>query len=453
MEQKAQRNDLQMQLKTLLEAETPQPELQEVCAQSDPHILAETLREFPVSDILVLMGKIHIPIAAQALTYFDTSFQNVLLGELSLETLAKMIGEIEPDDAAELVDMLDEETGASLLELLTPEIRSPIENLLGYEEDTAGRLMDPDVVTVEQHKTVSQAIEEIRGYVEQVRLDRFYSIFVVSKHNHLMGTVPVWKMLLAESSTQISDLMEPVVSSVEADLDQEDLAKIVRDHDLVVVPVVDDQNRLVGRVTVDDVVDIIQEEHEEDLGRLTGTGAEEVRELSIFQTIRLRAPWLMVALVGEFALAAAMQGHEDFFALLPQLAFFIPLIMAMGGNTGVQSASLVIRGLGTGEVKLGHFWSRLGREVLVAIITGCLFGSILIIGSGLITGQSRLGLAVGLATLAGIILAAALGTTIPMILKRMKFDPALATGPFITTLNDILGILLYLGIAYALLVR
>ena len=227
-----------------------------------------------------------------------------------------------------------------------------------------------------------------------------------------------------------------------------DALRLVRDHDLVTIPVVDGSHRLIGRITVDDIVDVIQEEHTEDLARLTGTGAEDVREVSIAQTLRDRAPWLFIALGGQFLAAMIMRSKQAYLVEIPQLAFFIPAVMAMGGNTGVQSASLVIRGLATGELRLSHFRRRLKREFLVALSIGSVFAVILIGGGFVLTGWWALGLVVGLATLVTITVASTGGMVIPMVLRRLGKDPALATGPFLTTLNDVFGIAVYLLLAY-----
>jgi magnesium transporter len=284
-----------------------------------------------------------------------------------------------------------------------------------------------------------------------VDLDEFFSIFVVNGQRRLVGVVPNWKMLLADGDEKVETLMESDPIAVEAQLDQEEVSRLFWDHDLVTMPVVDAHKRLIGRITVDDVVDVIQEEFSEDLGRLTGTGDEEVREVSLRQSVRDRAPWLVIALCGEMISALILQSRMDFLGSIPQLAMFIPVIMAMGGNTGVQSASLVIRGLATGEVRLSHFWRRLLREFLVALSIGTAFAIILVLGSLVLTGHIGMGLAVGLATLSTITLASTAGMVIPMVLRRLGLDPALATGPFLTTLNDVMGILVYLTIAYAIL--
>jgi len=263
-----------------------------------------------------------------------------------------------------------------------------------------------------------------------------------------VGVVPNWRMLIAQPGQLIRDIMDSDVVTVTPETDQEEIAHLVRDHDLVSVPVVDEENRLLGRVTVDDVVDVIQEEYEEDLGRMAGTGAEEVREISITQSLRLRAPWLLIALSGQFVSTTVMRTQADFLRSMVQLTFFIPLIAAMAGNMGLQSSTLVIRGLATGELRLAQFWSRLAREVVTALAMGILLALILVAWGVVVMGDTKLGVAVAIATSAAVLLAACLGTTMPMLLKRMDVDPALATGPFLTTLNDILGIVVYLSIAY-----
>ncbi len=423
------------------------PGLAELLARCDPHDLAESLYGFSHAELEQAIAAMPIQIAAEVFSHLDPPVLEAILPGLATEFLGDLAALMEPDDAADLVGMLEQGQAGRLLQLLPADQRHKVATLLAYDDDTAGGLMDPDAVRVEEHKTVREAVEEIRRYVQMVHLDDFFSIFVVGTDNRLVGSVPNWKMLLAQPEQRISEIMESQVFSVEAHLDQEEISHLFRDHDLVVAPVVDGENRLIGRITVDDIVDVIEEEHQEDLGRLAGTGAEDVRELSVFQTIRARAPFLLVALVGEFILAIFMRERRGLLVAIPALAFFIPLIMAMGGNTGMQSASLVIRGLATGEVQLSHFWRRFFRELLVSLGIGVMFAAIVVACGALITGRLNLGLAVGLATMVVILLATTLGTVIPMVLKRLNIDPALATGPFITTMNDVLGIVVYLGIA------
>ncbi len=422
-----------------------------VLKAADPVEIAGATFNLALAEQLALLRLMPQIQAAAVLCELDHPTAEALLTALEPQELARLIPAMEPDDAADVVGMMEEGRAAAVMERLPPRVRERVSYLLGYDEESAGGLMDPDVVRVGEHLTVKGAIEEVRRYVKRVQLDGFFSLYVVSRDGTLVGTVPNWKMLLAEPRQKIKEIMEPAVVAVEAGLDQEEISRLVRDHDLVSVPVVDEEHHLIGRITHDDIVDVIDEEHEEDLGRLTGTMNEEVRELSLLHTIRQRFPWLFIALVGEFLLALFMQNSEEFLISVPRLAFFFPLIMAMGGTSGVQSASLVIRGLATGEVVPADWRRRLTREFMVALAVGLLFALVLIAAGTGMTGDVSLSVAVGLATMAGILLATTGGTAIPMALKSLNIDPALATGPFITTLNDILGILVYLGIAYLIL--
>lgn len=441
---------LREQISSLLE-EQSLPVLRELLAESEPFELAQAVFEMGVAEqarLLTLMDPEH---ASSVLLEMNEPSLERLLGELGPLALAGYISHMEPDDAADVIGMLEPEHALVIQDLLPEDFRRDVVNLLRYPEDSAGGIMDPDVVRVRDTQTVAEALHAIRRYVRRVEMDEFYSVFVVDRHERVVGVIPNWRMLLAAESDLVADIMDTNVIVVRSEMDQEDIARLVRDHDLVTVPVVDDHNRLIGRVTVDDVVDVIQEEYHEDLGRITGTGRENVLELSLWQTLRLRTPWLMLALGGQFISALIIEQQEPLLRAVTQLTFFLPLIMAMAGNTGIQSSSLVIRGLATGEVVLSHFWRRLSREVLVAVAIGALVAVILLLGGTLITGDVRIGLSVGLATAAAIMIAGVFGTAIPMVLRWLNIDPAMATGPFITTMNDILGISVYLGIAYFIL--
>jgi len=441
---------LREQIASLLE-ERSLPVLRELLAASEPFELAQAVFEMGVTEqarLLTLMDPEH---ASSVLLEMNEPSLERLLGELGPMALAGYISHMEPDDAADVIGMLEPEHAVIIQDLLPEDFRRDVVNLLRYPEDSAGGIMDPDVVRVRDTQTVAEALHAIRRYVRRVEMDEFYSVFVVDHHERVVGVIPNWRMLLAGESDLVADVMDTNVVVVRSEMDQEDIARLVRDHDLVTVPVVDEHNRLIGRVTVDDVVDVIQEEYHEDFGRITGTGRENVLELSLVQTLRLRTPWLMLALCGEFIAALLLQRQESLLRQITQLAFFIPVIMAMAGNTGIQTSTLVIRGLATGEVVLSHFWRRLGREIIIAVAIGVMINLIMVAGATLITGDLRIGASVGMATAAAILIAAMVGTAMPMVLRRLNIDPAMATGPFITTMNDILGITVYLGIAYIIL--
>lgn len=420
-------------------------------ASSEPVEILHAFFHFNVSDWLVLLSLMDEEKAAEVVSSLDQPSQKALAAVMPSPDLQGLVGVMEPDDAADIMGVMPLPKAEELLEALPEEKREELANLLLFHEDTAGGLMDPDVVKVKADQTVAEALESIRAYVEKVRMDEFFTLFVTGANDLLVGAVPTWKMLIASPEQKISEIMIADVLSVRTDVDQEEIIRLVRDHDLVTVPVVNEVGRLVGRVTVDDVVDVIKEEFHEDMGHISGTRAEEVRELSLLNTIRGRAPWLLIALAGEMVSAMIMRDQQGFLISIPQLAFFIPLIMAMGGNASMQSSSLVIRGLATGEVQFSHFWRRLSREVTVALSIGMLIALVVILGGVFFSGNSRLAIALGLSTMTAILLATTMGAAMPLLLHRAGVDPALATGPFLTTINDILGIIVYLGIAYLIL--
>ena len=416
--------------------------------EAEPHHLAEAFYHFNLQEQLFLLQVMETDHVADLLPEVNDPAVEAILEQIPDDQLARLVEQMEPDDAVHLISLVEPGRVPPLLERVDPVRRERLTALLTYGEETAGRIMDPDVVRVIAGQTVAEALEDIREYVERVALDDFFTIFVVDETGVLEGAVPNWKMLLARPNQTIGEIMIPDVVVVEASLDQEQVGALVRDHDLVTVPVVDHHRRLVGRITVDDVVDVIQEEYHEDVAHLAGTRDEDVMEFSVLQSIWVRTPWLLFAMMGLFLSAMIMHRFEGFFVAIPQLAFFIPLVMALGGNTGIQSSSLVIRGLATGEVRLSHFWRRVSRELAVSLGIGCFFLFVLLGGVWLLTGQWRIGISVALATATGIVVAAVIGTSLPMILKRLDFDPALATGPFLTTLNDIIGIVVYLLVIY-----
>ena len=441
---------LEQQIRALI-SEEPGERLRALLEGTEPVAIADVFYQFSVAEQQMLLGVMGRERAADVLIELDEPVLEQLTARLPPKRLATYIDLMEPDDGADVLEIMEPAAAEMVLEALAPVAREHIRVLLTYGAETAGGIMDPDVVQIRASQTVAQAIAEIRRYVRRVELDDFFSVFVIDEGRRLVGVVPNWKMLLADGNERVQDLMIPDPIRVQAHMDQEEVAHLVRDHDLVTVPVVNTHVQLIGRITVDDIVDVIEEEHHEDIGRLTGTGGEGVREVSLVQTLRDRAPWLFIALAGQLLAAVIMRFRQDFLITLPQLALFIPAIMAMGGNTGIQSASLVIRGLATGEVRLIHFWRRLLREILVAACIGMVFAAILILGSFLLTGHFSLGVVVGLATLATITIASTAGLVIPFVLSRLDLDPALATGPFLTTMNDVVGISVYLLAAYLIL--
>jgi len=359
-----------------------------------------------------------------------------------------VIEDMPQDDAADFVGLLDDDKADALLEKLPEKDREELTQLLQYDEESAGGLMTPYVVAIRKNQTVGAAIKEIQKFVKKAGFELFYTAYVVDEYDHLIGTIGTTELLLAERNSLIENLMNPDVVAVDQDLDQEEVARVAQEYDLVVVPVIDNHLKLIGRVTLDDLVDVIVEEHNEDLGHLAGTGHEEVSETSVLRTSGDRLPWLLIGLFGGFLTAIVMSFYENAIISLPDVAYFIPLVAALGGSIGIQSSTIVVRGLATGAIQTTDILIRLWKELKVGLLNGIICSIILTIMSFYLTSDLGRALTSGIALLIVVCFAATVGSTIPIILKRMNIDPALATGPFITTTNDIIGIAIYLGLAF-----
>jgi len=336
-----------------------------------------------------------------------------------------------------------------VLQLLPDHQREEITSLLQYAQDTAGGIMNPYVISVQKEQSVDEAIRSIRQYIElQNSMQPFYTVYVVDEFQHLIGTVAVTQLLLAKRQTLISEMMNPDVIAVDVDLDQEEVVHIAKEYDLVVVPVIDKYLRLIGRITIDDLVDVIYEEHQEDIAQISGTAKEEVLEVSLIKTVRERLPWLMLGMLGGSLTALVMRGFEHSLIDIPQVTYFVPLIAAMAGNIGIQSSSIVVRGLATGAIGTGDLIVRVWRELRVGILLGIVCSIVLGFMTFLLTWNLGMSLTTPVSLLIVLCFAAVVGSAVPILLKRANIDPALAIGPFITTMNDLVGVWIYLTIAF-----
>ena len=422
--------------------------------------LLETLNPVEISNILLQLKLRHQlavlemldrETASEVLTNLQdsSSVLESIVEEMSPEQLSGFIGEMPGDDAADFVSMMEEDQADAILETLPPKERDTLTQLLQYDEESAGGLMTPFVVSILKDQTVGQAIREIQAYVKkQPQFQLFYTAYVVDEYRHLIGTVSVTELLLADKRTLIQNLMNPEVVAVDQDLDQEEVLRLAKEYDLVVVPVIDKHLRLIGRVTIDDLVDVMEEEYHEDIGHFAGTGDEEVSETSIIKTSRDRLPWLLIGLIGGFISALVMSTYENALINLPEVAFFIPLVAALGGSIGIQSSSIVVRGLATGAIQTSDLIVRLSKELRVGFLNGFICSMVLVGMTWYLSQNLSMALTSGTALLLVVCFAAFVGCTILILMKRMNIDPALATGPFITTSNDIIGIAIYLAITF-----
>ena len=416
-----------------------------------PGDLSEVLRPLSVEDtsrILRLLPPDHL---SEVLTEIDNRSLAVLFELLEVDEIADIIEDMPSDDATDVIGELEEGQAREILEAMEEEEREEVTELLKYEPETAGGLMGKEFTTCTEEQTAGDAVAMLRS-LEEDDLEETHFIFVVDARGRLTGRLPLFRLLLAPPEVLVREIMESDPLYVEVDLDQEEVANFCQTHDLLSLPVVDHQLRLVGRITADDVLDVMEDEATEDISRLAGVSVQEFGEQSSYRVARSRLPWLMGAMVGQLGAVMVLDHFEHSLATKVTLAVYIPMIMAMAGNIGIQTSSVVVRGLATGELDFFHIGRHLLRELGTAVLTGVIMaGSISLLSLIFSQGDRELAVVLGLTMLFVILFAAMAGAGIPLLLHRGGIDPAVATGPFITTANDVVSMLIYLGLASALL--
>lgn len=411
-----------------------------------PADIAEIFDSIPIQEAKRLYDVLESEHASDVLVHLEEDVREKLLTTLTSKEIAEtIIDNLESDDAADLLSELTEEQQEEVIRLIKDsEQASDLVDLLGYEEGTAGALMAKELIAVNASWTVMKCVREMRRQAEEV--EQVYTVYVVDDNEKLLGRLSVKELLLTPVDTEISNIYKPGIKSVTAEMDEEEVASVMEKYDLVVVPVVDETNRLVGRITIDDILDVIKEEAEKDYQLASGIAQNVESSDTVWLLSRARLPWLLIGLVGGILGAWVIGLYEGDLKIYPEMAFFIPLIAAMGGNVGVQASAIIVQGLANKTIDLDSIPKKLLKELGVALING-LVCSIIILSYNLFASDSQnLSLTVSIALLAVIIVAGLFGTFIPLVLNRYKIDPALATGPFITTVNDILGLFIYFAI-------
>jgi len=386
---------------------------------------------------------------ADILMELDEEVRDRFLASLTTKEIADQLENLDSDDAADILgELSDEQIHEVISQMEDDEAAEDIVDLLNYDENTAGGLMQKEFIQANMNWTVDRAIVELRRQAEDV--EKVYNIYVVDDLNKLVGLLSLKRVLFASPKSIISEIYQSknVISVKTSDSDEE-VAKIMEKYDLVAIPVVDFQNKLVGRITLDDVVDIIKEEADKDFQLASGISERIESNASIWRISRARLPWLLIGMVGGIFSAQVISQFESGISLVPSLAFFIPLITATGGNVGVQSSAIVVQSLAKGNDHVGSILQKLLKEGLVGLLNGVLL-SLLIYGIAYIFSSSTLGFVVSISLLVVVVFAAVIGTLIPLLLHKNKIDPALATGPFITTLNDVLGLFIYFTVGMLL---
>ena len=392
-----------------------------------------------ILSLLIEAGK-----AARALFELDETDLNGFLDELDDATLASICSSSAPDDAADLLDFLDEDRRARILEILGAAQGAKLESLMEGEEETAGSLMNTEFLALDEDLTVAQAIEAIRQYP---RKESFFYVYCVDADQHLVGVLSLRSLILANAAAQLKDLMVQSVVRTQIDSSPEEVAQLVSKYDLLSIPVVEMQNVLVGVVTVDDVLDVIQEQAEEDLLHLAGVAASERVTTPARETWRTRFPWLAVNLVTAFIAASVVRFFEPTIQKWTALAVFMPIVAGMGGNAGTQTLTVFVRALALGEVDWQSGLRPILKETLVGLANGVTIGALTGVIVGFWTGQWVLA-AILLAAMCGnLVIAGIAGGLVPLLLERLGFDPAVASSIFVTTFTDTGGFFLFLGLA------
>ena len=403
--------------------------------------IAELIEELDDKYGKILFELFEDETSAEILVELDEESREAVLEDLSSQEIAEdLIENLDSDDAADIIADLPSEKKVEVLSHIEDiEHASDIVDLLSYPENTAGGLMAKELIKVNEKWAVLRCVREMRKQAEEV--DKVYTIYVVDDDDVLLGTLSLKKLLLSPEKTFIKNIYNEKVFSVKANSDDEEVANIMEKYDLIVLPVVDDLNRLIGRITIDDVVDVMKEEAMEDYNKASGISEQVDASDNILTLTRARLPWLLIGLMGGI-MGAEVIGIFDIENNI-ELAFFTPLIAAMGGNVGVQSAAIIVQGLASNNLGMDSLAQRLIKELGVALLNGIICSGLIMIITSLIGYPNSISFTVSISLMAVIIFAALFGTFIPLVLDKYKVDPALATGPFITTVNDVLGLFIY----------
>jgi len=436
-------------------------EIQQLIAEQKNDALLNLLKEVHYADVAEIVEELNSYEATYLIKLLDSDKTSDVIAELDEDTrekilkklsskeIAEEIDELDTDDAADIISELPEEQKEEVISHLEDvEHAKEIVELLRYDEDTAGGLMAKELVKVNENWNVLTCVKEMRAQAEEVT--RVHSIYVVDDDDILRGRLSLKDLLTTSTRSPIKDVFIKKVDSVNVNEEAEEVAKIMQKYDLEAIPVVDELGRLVGRITIDDIVDVIKEEAEKDYQLAAGIVEDVEADDTIWELTRARLPWLVLGLFGGLGSVFIMEGYEDALNKYKELFFFTPLIAAMAGNVGVQSSAIVVQGLANDIIK-GSLFSRLLKEVSLSLISGVVLG-VLIIIFGLITNMDpKFSFTIAISMLCVIIIASLVGTFVPIILDKRGVDPAIATGPFITTSNDIFGIFLFFYIAKLML--
>jgi magnesium transporter len=410
-----------------------------------PADIADVVEGLESIERVFVLKTLGTEMAAEVLTEIDERSGQALLQMLTDNEVVSLLAEMPSDDAVDIIAGLPPEKSKQIRALLPAEDREKLRELLAFEEDTAGGIMELERVAVTEDATVRDAIDLVRTMADEI--ENLQSVYVVNRKEQILGKIPVLKLLLHDADAPVVDVMEENVVSVPVDMDQEEVASLFGKYDEFTLPVVDRTGRLVGRITADDILDVVEEEATEDMARIAGTDEEEIGETSPVRISRARLPWLVVSVCGELVNAVVMSRFAVPLETMVALAFFIPLLINTAGSTGLQAAVVVVREIAVGHDSVGRVWRRVFRELQVALLNDLVLGTLLFVVVWLWQGEVGLGVLLFVSLICVTSVAACMGALVPLTMNRLGVDPAIAAGPFITVSSDVVGLAIYMLLA------
>ena len=419
-------------------------------ADLHPADIADLFEVLEESEKKALFKRLDTDTASEVIAQLSDFSRDQIVADLPHRRLSEIVDELDSDDAADLLASVSEEVTEEVLARIDVKDSQTVRRLLAYDEETAGGIMQAELLAVRQEATIADVIKRVRLLGED--LDYLTNIFVVNSRTQVVGQLSLKRLILSNPGDPVSQVMETVLQAIPVDMDQEEVSRIFQKYDIISAPVVDADGTLVGQITIDDIMDIVEEEITEDMLRMVGTHEDElVYGDKIWKISRLRLPWLLTNLFGGLFTGYLLWLFKVALADAIVLVTFVPVITGMGGNVGVQSSSITVRGLATGAVDLHRVGHTVFKEIRVGLLMALACGLTVGIAAELWHHNPALGLTVGCAMVGAILIASTMGTLVPIIFERLGIDPAIASGPFVTTANDISGILIYLSISTAFL--
>lgn len=423
-----------------------------IFADLHPADIAEIINHFAPEKAHYLFGLLDTETASEVILELDENIREKILEETDALKIADIVDELDTDDATDIVSELPDQVAEEVLENIEPESSEEVKELLKYPEDSAGGIMNSDFVHVNENATIADAIEQVRLKAEDI--DHIYHVYVLKTNEELVGYALLKSLLINPLDTKINTVLEEDFVTVTPETDQEDVANLMKKYDMVSIPVVDNNGLMLGRITIDDVVDVIGEEAEEDIQKFAGLSEEEEISDSSFTISRIRMPWLLVALIGELVSALVLSSYEASIHKIVIASFFIPIVMAMGGSSGTQAAIVMVRRLAEHDVWFKDSFKKIFKEFTVGIFNGFISAAILMLATLFIfKTEFYFSFVLSMTLIIIMVFATVLGATVPLFLKRFGIDPAIATGPFVTTMNDIFALSIYLSIVTIFLIR